>query len=102
MPARLSFIFECGATHSSRRARLALRRRVRKSEIGSVMVDVGAYVARVISDSRGPKGLPGGLDDAGDLARECELAELDTGDTKLPDEGARAATHGAAVLHSDG
>jgi hypothetical protein len=31
---------ECGITHSSRRALLAFRRRVRRSLIGSVMVDV--------------------------------------------------------------
>jgi hypothetical protein len=40
MAAMPSLSFECGEWHSSRRALLALRRRVRKSLIGSVLVDV--------------------------------------------------------------
>src|SRR5579871_4077258 len=45
MAAMLSLRLECGITHSSRRALLPLRRRVRKSAIGSVMVDVFVFVA---------------------------------------------------------
>src|SRR5271157_5216157 len=41
--AMASLIFECGTWHSTMRALLALRRRVRKSLIGSVMVDVVGF-----------------------------------------------------------
>src|SRR5579885_1406265 len=78
MAAMFSFRRECGLTHSSLCALLALRSRVRKSLIGSVM-------------------LPGRFDDAGDLPGEGELAELDARDAIFAVIGARAAAHGAAV-----
>src|SRR6478609_11284488 len=97
MPARLSLSLECGEAHSARPAFDALRRRVRKSLIGSVMVDVGwAVTAGHIRLPPPVENLPGGLGDAGDLAGGGELTEGDTGDAELADIGARAAAHGAA------
>ena len=57
---------------------------------------------RVISDSRGPGILPGGLDDPGNLAGQGKLAELDSGDAELAVKAAGAAAHGAAVADARG
>jgi len=64
---------------------------------------------RVISDApkarKLPKAieiLPRGFRDAGNLAGESELTELNTRNTELADVCARTAAHGAAVLNADG
>src|ERR1044072_3159361 len=53
--------------------------------------------ARVISDPRGPKGLPGGLDHAGDLPVQRELAGRGARDTELAVVRGRAPAERASV-----
>src|SRR6266496_1088020 len=86
MRAISRFDFEAGRTTSVWRARLALRRRVSMSAIGSV-----TFIAS-----------PARLRHARDLAKERPLAEADAAQPKATDEGARAAAHEAAVVCADG
>src|SRR2546423_377036 len=97
IPARFSLSWECGQTHSARPAFDALRRRVRKSLMGSVMD--GCWLDCPSDHIRLPAGkwLPGGLGHAGDLAGERELTEGDAGDAETAVEAARAAAERAAV-----
>src|SRR5882672_394122 len=85
-------------THSSSFALEALRRRVRKSLIGSVMLDV--FLSGRAGHIRPPwakVNLPGGFDDAGDLAGEGEFAERQAGNAELALVAARAAAERAPV-----
>src|SRR5690242_9428118 len=88
-----ALIFECGSTTSSWYAELALRRRVRKSAIGSVIVMVtcqpfsprfpGAYGdvggKRLLLVSR----LPAGLAHARQFAPVCHLPQADPAQAEL-------------------
>src|SRR5947209_19048659 len=83
--ARRRFIFEAGTSTFALRAVIALRTRVRKSAIGSVMIVP----------------LPARLDHAGDVAIQRQLAEADPAKPELAEEGARTAAVRAAVAVAD-
>src|SRR4051794_27057745 len=83
--ARCRFSFEAGTSTFALRAMIALRIRVRKSAIGSVMIVP----------------LPARLDHAGDVAVQRQLAEADPAKLELADEGARTAAVRAAVAVAD-
>src|ERR1700744_365318 len=103
----LALIFECGNVTSSWYAELALRRRVKKAAIGSVMVmaasvtflavvpaqifDLGACRAPVLGWSCVLCGLfPAALLHAGQLARMRHLAQADPAQPELAVDRARA------------
>src|SRR5688572_24567905 len=76
---------DAGMSTSSRSAWSALRTRVRKSAIGSVIVMVGAL-------------LPARLGEAGDLTLVGDLAQADSAEAELAQVRARAAAAPAAVV----
>src|SRR4051812_10796956 len=80
------FIFEAGTSTLALRAVIALRSRVRKSAIGSVIGVV----------------LPARLDDAGDIPLERQVAETDAAKLELAHERARPAAHRATVAPTHG
>src|SRR3954471_21200089 len=75
--------FEARVTASSCEAEMALRIRVRKSAVGSVMLMTGGV-------------LPGGLGHPRDVAVVSQLAQADPADTELAIHGPRAAAAAAA------
>src|SRR3970282_1626402 len=81
--AILTFSFEEGTSTFSCSARLALRMRVSRSAIGSV-IDISSRL------------LPAGLDNARHLALEGELPEADAARLELPEIPARPAADLAA------
>src|ERR1700761_7413903 len=81
----LALIFECGRVTSSWYAELALRRRVKKSAIGSVMV-IGSV----------PYLSPAALLHAGQFARVRHLAQADPAQPELAEHRARTAAPVAA------
>src|SRR3954454_7387487 len=83
MRAISRLVRDAGTTTSVCRAREAFRTRVSMSAIGSEMF-IGSLPAR--------------LRDAGQLADERSLPEADAAEGEPPDEGARPAAHGAAVV----
>src|SRR6188508_3384947 len=83
MRAISRLVRDAGTTTSVCRARDAFRTRVSMSAMGSEMF-IGFLPAR--------------LRDAGQLAEERSLAEADAAQGAPPDEGARPAAHGAAVI----
>src|SRR5882757_480207 len=81
------FSFETGTSTRWCLAAAALRRRVRKSAIGSVCIS-------------SPKGLlPAGFRDAGDFPLQRHTAETDAAHLELADITARAAANAAAVAY---
>src|SRR5918994_3019186 len=86
MRAISRFVRDAGTTTSVCRARDAFRTRVSMSAIGSEMF-IGFLPAR--------------LGDARQLTQERTLPEADAAQRKAPDEGARPAAHGAAVVRAD-
>src|ERR1039457_616208 len=99
----LTLIFECGSVTSSWYAELALRRRVKKSAIGSVIVmTVSVTFLAVVPCSGLPRASPGlvyvllgllpaALLHAGQLARVRHLAHADPAQPELAEHRARAA-----------
>src|SRR2546425_12186668 len=77
------FSFETGTSTRWCLAAAALRRRVRKSAIGSVCIVL----------------LPAGFHDAGDLPLQRHTAETDSAHLELADVPARAAAAAAAVAY---
>src|SRR6187200_2827327 len=86
MRAISRFVRDAGTTTSVCRARDAFRTRVSMSAIGSEM-----FICS----------LPARLGDARQLAQERTLPEADAAQREAPDEGARPAAHGAAVVRAD-
>src|SRR5690242_8219132 len=78
--------FERGTSTRWCLAAAALRRRVRKSAMGSVCIIL-------------LKLLPAGFHDAGDFAAQRHAAKTDAAHLKLADVAARAAAAAAAVAH---
>src|SRR5882757_7172765 len=102
--AMFALIFECGRVTSSWYAELALRRRVKKSAIGSVMVmtasspssrrfplpnSLGWAYRNLFVSSCGP--LPAGLLHAGQFARMRHLPQADSAQAELAVHGVGAA-----------
>src|SRR5476651_1561015 len=85
MRASSPLSFEAGTSTVSWAARIALRTRVRKSAIGSVM-DMGCLL------------LPGGLGHPGDLAVVSELAKADAAHPELAIHRARTTAAGATSI----
>src|SRR5262245_53864860 len=85
MPARASFIFECGMSSRGCRDRTAFRTRVSMSAIGSVMVSS-----------------PARLGHAGDESLERQVAEADPAHLELAHEAAPPAATLAAIAVADG
>src|SRR5438105_9142997 len=91
------FILLAGTSKSARPARWALRIRVNRSAIGSVMLTCATsrrpypWACR-----RWPS--PARLDHSGDLALEGAVAEADATHLELVEEGAIAAADGAALV----
>src|SRR5882762_3437094 len=79
-----SFSFDHGTSVVSLRARLALRMRVRRSAMGSVIIS-GAL-------------LPGCLDQSRNLPLQRELAQTDAAQLEAAEEGARTPAQRAAVV----
>src|SRR5215472_2186925 len=79
--------FETGTSTRWCLAAAALRRRVRKSAIGSVCIFL-------------PKLLPTGLYDAGNLSTQRHAAKTDSAHFELADVAARAPADSAAVSHA--
>src|SRR5271168_775047 len=90
----LALIFECGSVTSSWYAELALRRRVKKSAIGSVIVMTAvspssqrfpdrAYRVPVLDWSRGLALLPAALLHARQLTGVGHLAQADPAEPEL-------------------
>src|SRR5258708_27799095 len=77
------FSFETGTSTRWCLAAAALRRRVRKSAIGSVCIVL----------------LPAGFHDAGDFPLQRHTAETDPAHLELPDIPARAAAAAAAIAY---
>src|ERR1700742_2691594 len=95
-----ALILECGRTPSSWYAEFALRRRVKKSAIGSVIVMVTCqpFSPWFLAGS-GPVAicaLPAGLVHAGQLAAVGHLAQAHPAEAELAEHRARAATPLAA------
>src|SRR6476659_9783725 len=86
MRAISRLVRDAGTTTSVCRARDAFRTRVSMSAIGSEM-----FICS----------LPARLGDARQLAQERTLPEADAAQREAPDEGARPAAHGAAVVRAD-
>src|SRR5829696_10452995 len=86
MRAISRLVRDAGTTTSVCRAREAFLTRVSMSAIGSEMF-MGFLPAR--------------LGDARQLAQERTLPEADAAQSEAPDEGARPAAHGAAVVRAD-
>src|SRR5215467_4192356 len=96
----LALIFECGRVTSSWYAELALRRRVKKSAIGSVIVmTAGSPSSRRFPDQGLPQlfsvdvvfvPLPAGLLDARQFARVRHLAQADAAQPELAVNRVRA------------
>src|SRR5580704_5075050 len=82
------FSFETGTSTRWCLAAAALRRRVRKSAMGSVCI---VLLNRL---------LPARFHDAGDFALERHAAETDAAHLELADIPTRAAAHTATVAHS--
>src|SRR5574337_548168 len=99
---------EAGMSTRSRSAWLAFRIRVSISAIGSVIDmrdSADALRASDLSSSRhhpAPRGLPGGLDDAGDLPPQGQVAEADAAHLELPQVTSRAAADPAPVVAARG
>src|SRR6266403_418230 len=85
--------FETGTSTRWCLAAAALRRRVRKSAIGSVCM-------YLLSWRRLPRRLPAGFHNAGDFALQRHTAETDSAHLKLTDITARAAAAPAAVAYA--
>src|SRR3954447_3985995 len=109
--AMLALIFECGKATSSWYAELALRRRVKKSAIGSVIVMTagspssrrfplcpipGEAYRNLLFD--GCVLLPAGLLNAGQLTRVRHLAQADAAEPELAEYRVRAAAPLAAGI----
>src|SRR4051794_39551311 len=105
--------FECGSLTSSWYAEFALRRRVKKSAMGSVIVMVTCQPFSPGSPLPGTRTagpvakwelmlLPAGLADAGQLARVCHLAKADPAEPELAEHGVRAAAPLAAGVGAHG
>src|ERR1700691_2849504 len=82
---------EDGTSTLGWRADCALRIRVSMSAIGSV---VAMFYSGLLS-------LPAGLDHAGNLARQCELAETDPAQIELADVASGTAATKASVAQPD-
>src|SRR2546430_4674408 len=96
------FILLAGTSKSARPARWALRIRVKRSAIGSVMLTFATSIrpypwARRIACEE----LPARLDHSGDLALQGAVAEADAAHLELVEEGAIAAADGAALVGAD-
>src|SRR3954471_4524018 len=91
------FILLAGTSKSARPARWALRIRVKRSAIGSVMLTCVTSACRTL----GRAGLPARLDHSRDLALQGAVAETDAAHLELVEEGAIAAADGAALVGAD-
>src|SRR6266576_2661587 len=85
--------FETGTSTRWCLAAAALRRRVRKSAMGSVCM-------YLLSWRRLPRRLPAGFHDAGDFPLQRQTAETNSAHLKLADVTARAAAAAAAVAYA--
>src|SRR5439155_18862397 len=83
-------MFERGSSTFVLRARIPLRMRARKSAIGSV-IDIFDISAS----------LPAALDDARDIATQCELAEAEAAHLELAEVRTRPAATLAAALDAN-
>src|SRR5947209_16430135 len=95
------FILLAGTSKSARPARCALRIRVNRSAIGSVMLTLTTSSLPYPWARRLANGLPGRLDDSGDLAVEGAVSEADTAHLELVQEGAIAPADGPAPVGAD-
>src|SRR5262249_51403142 len=93
------FSFDAGTSTVSCLAPIALRIRVRRSEIGSVMKNsVDAY-SKLVAPSRAPS--PARFRHARDLACDRKLPETDSAELEFPQIASRACTTVATVVTSD-
>src|SRR5688572_4450149 len=92
--ARLSFIRDAGISTNLCRACTALRMRVRKSAIGSVMI------VAIASRSMRAR-LPACFTNAGDLPFECQGAELIAAEAELAVVSARTTRQRAATVKAN-
>src|SRR5256885_2633014 len=95
------FILLAGTSKSARPARWALRIRVNRSAIGSVMLTLPTSSLPYPWARRLSNELPARLDHSGDLALEGAVAEADAAHLELVEEGAIAAADGAALVGAD-
>src|SRR5256885_7771890 len=95
------FILLAGTSKSARPARWALRIRVNRSAIGSVMLTLPTSSLPYPWARRLSNELPARLDHSGDLALEGAVAEADAAHLELVEEGAIAAADWAALVGAD-